>query len=236
MRWRRGRGVRQAAARLARLPRRVLLLLAALACCAAPLLLRLAAAAAAPFTRARELRLPRAWPQCAAPPAERAAAPPPPADALGAWAAAAAPRARAPLRLALVSTYPPTACGLATFAADLRRGVLDAAAAGARPELAGVDVVALHTGPRGSPPPEYPPEARQQRASRTLTRDVRFLLTRRAGCGAQVVRVVRKGVASDYADAAAFIDAQARRSTHAAQPSLSSHASPFFPFMKLPPL
>ena len=54
MRWR-GRGrLRQAAARLARLPRRVQLkklLLGALACCAAPLLLRLAAAAAAPLTQ-----------------------------------------------------------------------------------------------------------------------------------------------------------------------------------------
>jgi glycosyltransferase involved in cell wall biosynthesis len=165
MGWRRARGVRQAASRLARLPRRAQLLLCALACCAAPLLLRLAAACAAPLRRARDLRLPRAWPQCAAPPAPRAAQPPPRSDALAAWSAAASPTARAPLRLALVSTYPPTACGLATFAADLRRGVLDAAAAGARPELAAVDVVALHTGPSGSPAPQYPPEARGKHAS-----------------------------------------------------------------------
>jgi hypothetical protein len=59
------------------------------------------------------------------------------------------------LRLLLLSTYVPTHCGLATFAHTLRRGLLDSGG------VAAVDVVAIHTGPPGSPPPDYPPEARR---------------------------------------------------------------------------
>jgi hypothetical protein len=141
------------------------------------LLLAVVVSAGAPFVRfaarlllargVRELALPRVWPDCPAAP------PPPPvrveegehdgssSDALSAWAAAAALRSAAapqPLRLALLSTYPPTHCGLATFSVALRRGMLSAAAAaGTRLR---VDVVAVHTGARGSPRPDYPPEVR----------------------------------------------------------------------------
>ena len=204
------------------------------------LLLAVVVSAGAPFVRfaarllpargVRELALPRVWPDCPAAP------PPPPvrveegehdgqgSDALSAWAAAAALRSAAapqPLRLALLSTYPPTHCGLATFSVALRRGMLSAAAA-AGTRLS-VDVVAVHTGARGSPRPDYPPEVRgaqqQQQRQRAPHRVSVACLRHRNITHAcvphvQVVRVIRKSVAADYADAAAFIDTQARLCTH----------------------
>jgi hypothetical protein len=146
-----------------RLARRCLLL-AALVSAGAPFV-RLAARLL-PTRGVRQLALPPVWPDCPAAP------PPPPVraeeaaddsgDALSAWAAASAPRHAAapppPLRVALLSTYVPTHCGLATFSVALRRGMLDAAAAARTPLR--VDVVAVHTGARGSPQPDYPPEVR----------------------------------------------------------------------------
>jgi hypothetical protein len=143
------------------------LLLAALCSAGAPFVRR--AAQLLPLhTAPRTLPLPAAWPTCAAAPPAPPLPPAPPAPSGGdgasaaadaafdAWCAAAAPLAPFPLRLALVSTYTPTHCGLATFSAALRRGIL--AGGGAR--VAAVDVVAVHTGAPGSATPAYPPEAR----------------------------------------------------------------------------
>lgn len=117
-----GSAMRRAAGRLPRrLPRRLLLALALL-------LLTLAAALVRRLARGR-------LPACA----RRAPARRP------SWSSSAAGP-----RYAIVSTWPPTKCGLATFSAGLRGGLLET---GAR----AVDVVAVH--PRGGArEPAYPPE------------------------------------------------------------------------------
>jgi hypothetical protein len=92
--------------------------------------------------RAAVFHLPPSFPAC---PADE--------DASLATLPAGAPQ----LRLAILSTYVPTQCGLATFSFELRRGLLEGGGAAA------VDVIAIHSGPPGSPVPDYPPEARRSR-------------------------------------------------------------------------
>jgi hypothetical protein len=153
------RGARAAAACVKKRRRR---------CAALALALAAALAALAALTRppplVPTLQLPSAWPACAAAGTHAPSAAslsssstPPLSPPAATAASAAAASARARPRYAILSTYPPTKCGLATFAANLRRGLLDSGAA-----AGGVDVIAVHVRPEQRVE-DYPPEARRVR-------------------------------------------------------------------------
>jgi len=63
--------------------------------------------------------------------------------------------------VAIISTWPPTKCGIATFSAGLREGLLSAGAHR-------VDVLAMHL--RSSPPAQYGPEVRAARPRASVGR------------------------------------------------------------------
>ena len=68
----------------------------------------------------------------------------------------AEPSAARGARFVIVSTWPPTKCGIASYSAGLREGLLEAGAAA-------VDVVAVHL--RSARPTQYGPEARDALSS-----------------------------------------------------------------------
>lgn len=133
--------------------------LAALATLALLLLLRPAGPAVPALT------LPERWPACGAGGDGARFEVPSPFPAAAHRDLTASPLAPGSLpaaegrRFLIVSTYPPTLCGLATFSRALRFGLLDSGAA------AEVDVLAMLVLP-GYPAPAYPPEVK-----RVLRRD-----------------------------------------------------------------